>query len=703
MESSFSVSSLPHSTIYHSPRAEKGAIITTLSALVVSAVAGVFAAAQLEIISLGAPSAVVAALPLILPIALCALGGTVALISIIFLLIKGYKNKQELALLEHGKACWFGAEAIPKNKKEAFDAFQKAAKFGSASSKIYLGICYATGKGCLEDKEKAFTLFKMAAEQNDPLGMYFLAKCYLEGIGCDQNVHLAADIMKKAAAMGEPRALFAFSEHHVLSVYVESEESKICRDEQLLMLKEAAAKDFIPAQLFLAHYYQWTASETIAIENLEMDLKQAKKLALELYTKVSVSNSTDKNEITSMFYGEKNQIKICIEDALSTKADLENGDVLIEPENKKVQDDPKKAPKINSDEALPSSPPLEVEDRSVKMPQPTGKGFRNRILCKTINVCALQDRWSNQANNLALDYIENASQQSFWEAKGMPEIYTPKMSAIRDYQVPVIHEMNEHKTLDDFIAAAVAKFSIKEQLGQGVCFGACLLLIKQFLTSSVQSEEDLVRLVEPYKIGFPKEAFALMQLQNAFKFNKGVYLEEVNANVIKIRKQTYEKMSVKQTKKNTENPDKFNPSKFSHKAKCIVKRIVYAMNEFAYISPLSAMMNLKVKCDVNHYKQNTVLLSSTNKKDNRLNGLSNGYYMLTTPIHPAAHALIYIKKEFGSYLLDPNYGLIKLEKENPAQEIAEIFNEAYPKVEEDPIAKDYGNKRYLLFSEFENL
>lgn len=71
--------------------------------------------------------------------------------------------------------CYYTGHGTDIDYKQAFNWYQKAAKYGDSWSEFRLGCCYALGTGIKKNLEKAKKLFKIAAEKELPQAMMALA------------------------------------------------------------------------------------------------------------------------------------------------------------------------------------------------------------------------------------------------------------------------------------------------------------------------------------------------------------------------------------------------------------------------------------------------------------------------------------------------------------------------------------------------
>jgi len=85
------------------------------------------------------------------------------------------------------------------------------------------------------------------------------------------------------------------------------------------------------------------------------------------------------------------------------------------------------------------------------------------------------------------------------------------------------------------------------------------------------------------------------------------------------------------------------------------------------------------------------IINSKEQKD-KFNNLENGYYQLLFSLENIGHSIVYIKREFGSYLLDSTIGLIKCDPNAPAEKLCELLNLDHYK----GMLKENGEREHFL-------
>jgi TPR repeat protein len=97
---------------------------------------------------------------------------------------------------------------VPKDYREAFKWWEKAAKRGNVDAQYYLGTCYGNGEGVKKDSVEAVMWFGKAAKQSDARAQYSLGVAYCDGIGVGKNVVEGVNWKLKAAKQGSADAQY---------------------------------------------------------------------------------------------------------------------------------------------------------------------------------------------------------------------------------------------------------------------------------------------------------------------------------------------------------------------------------------------------------------------------------------------------------------------------------------------------------------
>lgn len=168
---------------------------------------------------------------------------------------------------------------------------------------------------------------------------------------------------------------------------------------------------------------------------------------------------------------------------------------------------------------------------------------------------------------------------------------------------------------------------------KGICYGASLVIIKALQKEEIRSEEELINCIRPFIYGFPAEA---VTLQYIMKF---IYPIIIESEILSYNGQLIPSRHALWNSKATE----------------IVGRLIdltpstYESNTFTTALDTPALKE--------EFKS-------------RFNALESGYY---TIFICSRHMIVYLKTEFGSYLIDSNKGLIQCEKEDPFIQLNDLL------------------------------
>ena len=89
---------------------------------------------------------------------------------------------------------------------KAIPLYTRAAEYGYADARFFLGTCYEDGFGVVRDLKKAVYWYQKAADQGDATAQCILGHCYYNGKGVRQDYKQAVDWYQKAADQGYANA-----------------------------------------------------------------------------------------------------------------------------------------------------------------------------------------------------------------------------------------------------------------------------------------------------------------------------------------------------------------------------------------------------------------------------------------------------------------------------------------------------------------
>ena len=108
-------------------------------------------------------------------------------------------------------------DGVPKDLRQAFALYLRAAELGFAPAQHRVGAAYALGEGVEQNDSEAVAWYKKAAEQGLAEAQYDLGVRYVLGRGVQQDVQAGMEWYRKAAAQGHQEAIAALKERNPLT------------------------------------------------------------------------------------------------------------------------------------------------------------------------------------------------------------------------------------------------------------------------------------------------------------------------------------------------------------------------------------------------------------------------------------------------------------------------------------------------------
>lgn len=255
-------------------------------------------------------------------------------------------------------------------------------------------------------------------------------------------------------------------------------------------------------------------------------------------------------------------------------------------------------------------------------------------------------------------------------------------------------------------------FSVKGAATDGICYGASLYAIKTLKGKKIKTEDALIKSVENYKSGFPAEAAGLQNLFEAFGAYELTYspsdIEQLKKKLAKFKQEIMEEKNREIEEINTmvaNGSISIEAVKSRHEE--IIKSLTKSCDEFeAYcrslilhnkkviqLEKIASLIDLQLrKTDDIYESSNFKGISRNTDIQEKFNALKNGYYQVHFITESSGHSIVYIKKKFGSYILDPNFGLIKCDQAKPAHTMIKLLQfEVY-----SPKSKDNNSVEHNL-------
>jgi hypothetical protein len=250
----------------------------------------------------------------------------------------------------------------------------------------------------------------------------------------------------------------------------------------------------------------------------------------------------------------------------------------------------------------------------------------------------------------------------------------------------------------DLKEVQVKETSLKGAITDGICFGASLVVIRDLLVMDVKTEKDLIRVIESYKYGFSAESAALQSMSEVFfKYRQGESPEnhQTRVEALVSERNSFVKANLDKERDQLIKSE-IDGLQFTQECERIesdymeqLKGIsVFERNlrlDFSYKNTLSrfaliaSLIGLKIDQTALQREEMTFKgIRYQAQVRERFNQLPKGRYQVTLSTEHGGHAISYIKTDFGAYLLDPNFGLIKCDLHNPAVKLCELIKKWYP-------------------------
>lgn len=278
------------------------------------------------------------------------------------------------------------------------------------------------------------------------------------------------------------------------------------------------------------------------------------------------------------------------------------------------------------------------------------------ILCKSINMASLDVIWNERDITKTEELFKKVSNPELWIKKGFAELYHPDLKKLAN-----------SKSVGGLL--------------DGVCISASISIIKLLLNSEINNEDDLVRLFKTYENGFSEKIAAQQEFYDKileFAKNWGdkdkIKLDYRNIEAVKKDKIL---AALKGNQENANNiQENFIEILKQKTTKSLLKSELFNLQKRS-IERLAALNNLCLE-----FNSNITLnkIKEDVKTQQKFNQLENGYYNIILQ----NHSIVFIKKEFGAYIFDPNYGLIKCDSKDPSFNFIQLLK-FYP----------YEKKNYL--------
>ncbi|KAF0437066.1 calmodulin-dependent protein kinase [Gigaspora margarita] len=93
-------------------------------------------------------------------------------------------------------SCYCFEKWVEKDKRKAFNSYQKLAEMDDSYRIFSVGLCYKNGVGVEKDEHKALIYYQKSAKMGEVNGIHNAGYCYLYGVGVKRDEHKHSFIFK---------------------------------------------------------------------------------------------------------------------------------------------------------------------------------------------------------------------------------------------------------------------------------------------------------------------------------------------------------------------------------------------------------------------------------------------------------------------------------------------------------------------------
>ncbi|KAF3361637.1 hypothetical protein PHSC3_001760 [Chlamydiales bacterium STE3] len=238
----------------------------------------------------------------------------------------------------------------------------------------------------------------------------------------------------------------------------------------------------------------------------------------------------------------------------------------------------------------------------------------------------------------------------------------------------------------DFDDELIEQLKTSEPTGafrNGICLGASLFVIKELMKKSLNTEEKLIHYFQQFEEGFPAEASGIQAVFNRLKIKKNSQKFKNEKAYEAERNEAIKNECFLELERARQNSASL--STFEEIGKKVVLRCKFSIQERKYkiqasrFAIIASTIGLQLQYDPERV-ENFILFGKLEEDEVRkkFNLLKKGNYQLVLP-GKENHSIVYIKRAFGSYLFDPNVGLIKCNEKDPSDRLGALLEKHYSK------------------------
>ncbi len=223
------------------------------------------------------------------------------------------------------------------------------------------------------------------------------------------------------------------------------------------------------------------------------------------------------------------------------------------------------------------------------------------------------------------------------------------------------------------ITEKLQKMNVKGANIKGICFGATHSFLKACLNAHITSEEDLINVAKQYEEGFDAEAAGLQKIYGKTFLRSHTYRNDQIQKLLSEYKQTLSEANAKPL-------DNENIKSLMDKTTLLNLRIAdlrYENFNSQYYNSLTLPLGIKMQKGASNTDYNCFNGFEKNEAiRNTFDTLPDGTYYLSFNTTKSAHAVAFVKYSFGSYILDPNFGLMKASSAQTLLTLLKFYNPA---------------------------
>ena len=226
------------------------------------------------------------------------------------------------------------------------------------------------------------------------------------------------------------------------------------------------------------------------------------------------------------------------------------------------------------------------------------------------------------------------------------------------------------------VTEKLQKMNVKGATIKGICFGATHSFLKACLNAHVTSEEELISVAKRFEEGFDAEAAGLQKIYGKTFLKFSAYRNNQIQKLLSEYRQTL-------FEENAKPLECENIKSYIDKVNLLSGRIeelryeTYSIQSIEYYNKLTSPLAIRIQNGSAKTDPTCFLDFEKNKAvRNRFDTLPEGAYFLCFNTTKSGHAVAFVKYSFGSYILDPNFGLMAAASAQTLLTLLKYYNPA---------------------------